>query len=215
MSAYVLIGTVGFDHAHWAGGFYPDELPADWRFCFYSNKLRAVLVPPEDGARLDAATAQQWVDDSDPEFRFILGLDDAWLAADTRAARLKAVAPLRAQLGGWMWRSTGDAPTALAQTLIAELSALAPVCVDAPPRNELAAGDVALLWDADTAPAPASPGRFLVALTRAREPRRLRAILEALAHWQGDTRQAALFFHGDKAAETALNARLLADMLGV
>ena len=214
MSAYVLIGTVGFDHAHWGGGFYPDELPADWRFCFFSNKLRAVLVPPDDSARLDAATAQQWVDDSDPEFRFILGLDDTWLAADTRAARLKAIAPLRAQLAGWVWRSAGTAPTALAQALLAELAAIAPVCIDAA-RNDFAGDDVALLWDTDAAPAPAPHGRFLVALTRAREPRRLRAILEALARWQGDTRQAALFFQDDKAGETALNARLLADIMGV
>lgn len=214
MSAYLLIGTVGFEHPHWASGFYPEELPADWRFCFYSNKLRAVLIPPVESARLDAAQAQQWVDDSDPEFRFVWGLDDSWLDADTRAARLAAVAPLRAQIGAWLWHSRGSAPAVQAQALIEALGAIAPVCVDAPVAD-VARDDVALLWDADNVPAPHAGGHFLVAFTRVREPRRLRAILEALARWQGDTRQAALFFQDERAGDSALQARLLADMMGI
>lgn len=214
MSADLLIGTVGFEHPHWAGGFYPEELPADWRFCFYSNKLRAVLIPPTESARLDAASAQQWVDDSDPAFRFVLGLDDSWLDANTRAVRLAAVAPLHPQIAGWFWHSGGRAPAAEALALIEALTPIAPVCVDTP-MTHLARDDVALLWDADNVPAPHAGGQFLVALTCVREPRRLRAILETLARWQGDTRHAALFFQDEKAGDSALQARLLADMMGV
>jgi hypothetical protein len=47
MSEAILIGTRGWDHDAWQGGFYPAELPVEWRFCYYSNLLRAVLVPAE------------------------------------------------------------------------------------------------------------------------------------------------------------------------
>ena len=44
MTEPLLIGTRGWDHAS-GGDFYPADLPDDWRFCYYSNNLRSVLVP--------------------------------------------------------------------------------------------------------------------------------------------------------------------------
>ena len=34
MTEPLMIGTRGWDHGAWAGGFYPPELPDDWRFSF-------------------------------------------------------------------------------------------------------------------------------------------------------------------------------------
>lgn len=39
------IGTYGWQHNHWLGSFYPEDLPVDWQLDYFSNAFRAVLVP--------------------------------------------------------------------------------------------------------------------------------------------------------------------------
>ncbi|VAW71710.1 hypothetical protein MNBD_GAMMA10-1611 [hydrothermal vent metagenome] len=40
----IKLGACGWNHAHWQGGFYPDDLPLDWRLSYYSNEFSAVLL---------------------------------------------------------------------------------------------------------------------------------------------------------------------------
>ena len=54
--------------------FYPDVLPADWRFSFYCNQLRSVLVPAEAWSAASAAEMEVWAEDAFPEFRFVVEL---------------------------------------------------------------------------------------------------------------------------------------------
>ena len=77
MTEPLMIGTRGWAHAAWEGGFYPPELPAEWRFCFYSNNLRSALVPQEQWATVTGADVAAWLEDSDPAFRFVLELPPA------------------------------------------------------------------------------------------------------------------------------------------
>lgn len=49
---------------------YPDDLPADWRLCYYSNELRSVIVPAALWSSIDQQ-AEQWMQDTDDEFKFV------------------------------------------------------------------------------------------------------------------------------------------------
>lgn len=39
------IGTLGWEHSEWQGGFYPDDLPEDWQLDYYANFSPLVVVP--------------------------------------------------------------------------------------------------------------------------------------------------------------------------
>ena len=38
------IGTLGWQHSNWVGGFYPDDMPEEWQLDFFSNQYQALLV---------------------------------------------------------------------------------------------------------------------------------------------------------------------------
>jgi hypothetical protein len=227
----LLIGTRGWDHDNWMGGFYPPELPREWRFCLYSNNLRAVLVPHDTWERVAEVDVQRWVEDSDPAFRFVLELparvcEPAPLR--TLSAPLTAffhiVAPIRAQIAGLLVRvADAVAPeVSWLDGLLTELGASHPLCADLPPawctpqaRRVLARHGAGLCWRADSEPAPTSGGRLIVALTGEGAARRQRAIVEKLAAVRADDTTVGLFFEGSKAAEYAGQTRLIAEMMGV
>ena len=108
----LLIGARGWRHAGWRGGFYPDDLPAEWRLGFYANEFRTVLLPPREWRAPGEAAA--WVEEVDEGFRFLLESDGA------SAAELAAAGDaLGGRLGGWiestaLWRpGGGGAPAAV------------------------------------------------------------------------------------------------------
>jgi len=39
------IGTIGWDFPAWEQGFYPDDIPDDWRLAYYANEFSAVVLP--------------------------------------------------------------------------------------------------------------------------------------------------------------------------
>ena len=65
------VGACDWDHAHWQGSFYPDDLPVDWRLTFYANEYTAVLVP-ESKWRIQGVDFEQWAEDVPEGFRFYL-----------------------------------------------------------------------------------------------------------------------------------------------
>ncbi len=40
----IKLGACGWNHGHWQGRFYPDDLPVDWRLSYYANEFSAVLL---------------------------------------------------------------------------------------------------------------------------------------------------------------------------
>ena len=74
MAEPLLIGCWGWDHAEWVADVFPEEMPADWRFCYYSNEHRSVVVPASTWARASADDVAGWVEDCDPEFSFVVEL---------------------------------------------------------------------------------------------------------------------------------------------
>ena len=57
----LLLGTVGWDRPDWLGGYYPADLPADWRLAYYANDCSCVLVP-----------ADRWCDAAPDELEAVL-----------------------------------------------------------------------------------------------------------------------------------------------
>ncbi len=223
----LLIGTRGWLHPAWDESFYPPELPPEWRFCFYSNRLRSVLVPAELWPDLARADAAQWAQDSDPLFRFVLEVPpDVWAVPATAVARLfDTLAPIAAQIAGLSLAVPATAGSAALDEVLALLIPAHPVCLELSPAlaDVPAAAEVAhrhgaaLAWRVDEHSLPAPGGRFLVARMATGDPRALRRAIETLVAWCGADGAAALIFDAPDARSPALaeQARTLAELMGV
>lgn len=230
MAEAILIGTRGWDYADWTGGFYPPELPAEWRFCFYSNRLRSVLVPAEIWADVRRPAVGQWLSDSDPEFRFVFELPPA-LCRPQPAAELergldeflRIVEPVAPRTAGLLLSPASPAPPdpVWLDRLLALLDAYR-LCLDLP--DEVSRPAVLELcvkhragrcWHCAASGQPPVGGRFRVARSPAAEPRVLRRILEQLHGGRGGSDLAALYFEGPGAVRAAEEARILAELMGV
>ena len=195
MNEPILIGTRGWNHVS-GGDFYPPELPDDWRFCYYSNNLRSVLVPQENWDAVQRADVAQWLEDSDPAFRFVLELPATLGLPLTQGKREQALAqfletlePIAPRTAGLLLRIAPgtDVLPDWFEHFLNRLADIAPVCVDLP------------------------EGPWRVPPVLAREVRRY---IERLAQWQGQGSFAGLFFEAG-AAKAAQEARLIAELMGV
>ena len=79
MTEELMVGTFGWDYPAWVGAYYPDDLPDDWRFGYYSNDFRSVLVP-SDHFTGTGADISEWAEDCDESFRFVVQVDVGVLA---------------------------------------------------------------------------------------------------------------------------------------
>lgn len=228
MNEPLLIGTRGWNHAS-GGDFYPAELPDDWRFCYYSNNLRSVLVPQETWDSAQRADVAQWQEDSDPAFRFVIELPGALCLPLAQAQQsqmleefLDKAEPIAPRIAGLLLRIKPDTEVLLdpLESLLNSLADIAPVCVDLPdgPWHDpmvyaaLQRQDAGLVWHCARAAAPRPGGRLMIALAPPAPPRELRRWIEQLASWPGLS--AGLFFDAG-AAKTAQEARLIAELMGV
>ncbi|HED34387.1 MAG TPA: hypothetical protein ENJ08_09265 [Gammaproteobacteria bacterium] len=71
----IRLGACGWNYPHWQAGFYPDDLPQDWRLSYYANEFSAVLLP-EKQWRTDAVEPGEWAYDVTDNFRFYLQCDE-------------------------------------------------------------------------------------------------------------------------------------------
>jgi len=231
----LMIGARGWDVAAWVGEFYPGELPDDWRFCYYSNNLRSVLVPHAALAMAQRSDVLRWIEDSDPAFRFVPEVPAAPSASgalttmDHELAMLDdLIEPLVARLGGWLVRVTEDTllPTEDFERLLNRLTRRAPVCVDLPDGEWRSDAMLAMLerqgaglaWHCARDDAPRLGGELMVALAPVAEARTVRHWIEKLAQWQGrqHAARAGLFFEpSGRSARAAQEARLIAELMGV
>ncbi|MHB1585664.1 MAG: DUF72 domain-containing protein [Acidiferrobacteraceae bacterium] len=157
----LMIGMCGWEHPDWTPGFYPEELPPEWRLTFYANHFTTVLVPAErwlSGARQDL---EQWLDDTGDDFRFVLELpadherrqDEIRLRTrilDERIAALVipytqgSMTPTLARFGDW------------------PISIRAPDGVSEQERAQWRHAGASILWDPLHTPGPEAGGRVLV-----------------------------------------------------
>lgn len=70
------IGTLGWDYDHWEGGFYPEDMPSEWRLDYYANTFRVVLIPQQDWLALTVEDAEELIDAVEGEFSFYFELKE-------------------------------------------------------------------------------------------------------------------------------------------
>lgn len=76
----LVVGSLDWDHDAWAGSFYPQDLPREWRLGYYANEFSAVLVPGSRFAAADVAQVECWQEDVPPGFVFWVEVAPAALA---------------------------------------------------------------------------------------------------------------------------------------
>jgi len=230
MTEPLMIGTRGWNHAS-GGDFYPPELPDDWRFCYYSNNLRSVLVPQETWDSAQRADVAQWLEDSDPEFRFVLELPATLGLPLTQGKREQALAqcletlePIAPRTAGLLLRIEPDTEVLpdWFEHLLNHLAGVAPLCVDLPEgpwraptvQAVLDRQGAGLAWHCAREAVPHPGGRLMIALAPPAPAREVRHWIEQLAQWQEHDSFAGLFFDA-VAAKAAQEARLIAELMGV
>jgi len=85
-------GAACWERDAWAGGFYPEDLPPEWRLAYYSAAFSCVYLPYAEWCGRDLRLLAAWVEDARPGFRFVLQANPAGATA-ADAARLAVLAP--------------------------------------------------------------------------------------------------------------------------
>lgn len=87
----VMLGTANWRVPDWLGSFYPSDMPAEWRLAYYNTQFSCVWLPYEAWARISPQIAQEWLNDTRSEFRFLLEAGDA--ETDHERKLLEILAP--------------------------------------------------------------------------------------------------------------------------
>ena len=86
-------------------GFYPADLPEDWRLDYYSNEFRAVVVPVDVWQGLSLDMLEEWQDAVHDEFRFYFETTNGLIPSSEIQEMLNS---LGEQFGGWVCRGKCD-----------------------------------------------------------------------------------------------------------
>lgn len=78
----LLLGYLGWPNPQWEGNYFPDDLPDDWQFAFYSNDCSCLALPSAFCAAMDKDELTDWLDDIEASFRFYLQGDQPIDLAD-------------------------------------------------------------------------------------------------------------------------------------
>lgn len=92
------IAAYGWQEQDWQG-FYPADLPEDWRLGYYSNEFRSIVVPIDVWQDADRDSVEDWRDAVHAGFRFYFEV--AAGQPPSKEQRL-TLAPLKSQRGGWV-----------------------------------------------------------------------------------------------------------------
>ena len=68
----MIIGSRDWRYQGWAGSFYPDDLPDEWRLGYYANEFMGVLVPAALWRSAGREEWEEWRQDVPAGFRFFL-----------------------------------------------------------------------------------------------------------------------------------------------
>jgi len=73
--AELVVTTRGWDHPGWQEGFYPEDMPEDWRLAYFANSFPLVLLSASELPGLNKDTVEEWVDELEDDFAFYLEAD--------------------------------------------------------------------------------------------------------------------------------------------
>jgi|GEM_PF-2096957 len=68
----LLLGMSGWPHAEWEDRYFPEDLPRDWQFAYFSNDAGCLMLEPAQWQGLNPDTLEDWLGDVDTDFRFFL-----------------------------------------------------------------------------------------------------------------------------------------------
>lgn len=201
----IIMGARGWHHAHWLGTFYPEDLPQEWWFSYYSNEFRSVLVPWEYLQRIDPRLVQEWIDDTDEGFTFYVEVElhSPW---EELFQRIKPLAP---QLGGIYLRNCKQNSTELydlgvVEEVIGRGCEMAPMVVawnDLDEKLQAAAERYGLgcYWQPENRSINQCRGTLAIAeicQSARHDPKSIKKIIEHCCSVQGPT-TIGLFFGGE------------------
>lgn len=71
-SAPLLLGAKGWEWPAWDGGFYPEDMPPEWRLTYYNTQFSCVFLPSERWRGAEMEEIAQWARDTHDRFLFLL-----------------------------------------------------------------------------------------------------------------------------------------------
>jgi hypothetical protein len=216
MSPELFIGARGWDYDAWAGGFYPEDLPREWRLAYYAHEFRAVLVPFEAAMASSGQTVLTWLEDTPDAFRFFLELK----TIPGLGSELPKFRPLAQRLGGFLLKTDDGRPAAplelreMLTSLAAHPVGLAGASDHSGLTEALAAGAASFYSAGQQGPGVSCPlvmGCLRPTVTLRELPARIADFLSYAAQ----SAQAALFLDGQPPDIILLRrARVVAELLG-
>jgi len=75
MNKTIFVGSRGVSHPAWCEGFYPDDLPLEWRLSYYGNEFRALLLLQDDINSLSCEEVVEWLEDLNDDSRLLYELE--------------------------------------------------------------------------------------------------------------------------------------------
>ncbi len=93
------LGTVGWEQGFEQSGFFPEDLPQDWRLTYLSNELDRVAIPLSVLEAVEPEAVEAWAEDVHEQFGFYLLLPDE-VEGQRRERALRQLSPLEGQLLG-------------------------------------------------------------------------------------------------------------------
>jgi hypothetical protein len=83
-SNLINLGAEDWLHSAWQDHFYPAGLPDDWLLSYYNTRFQAVYLPAARWQNAATAEWAQWLNDTQPGFRFLLEPGTAAFPRDER-----------------------------------------------------------------------------------------------------------------------------------
>lgn len=205
----LLIGAYGYAHRHWGVRFYPQDLPPEWRFIFYSHRHPGLLLPMRSWA-FDRACLRLYQEEAPPDFRLVLSVPEGGLQ------RLLSTGPLpRPLVAGCVVRVRKL--TRAQVTLLASLVRTVPVAVDLrtdDPDGVAALSQVGIGVCGRPEQGRPPTGPFAVSLISQGSRPLLGRALRELLDTKAPSGRAVFFYDPRSAIRWAAEAQLLVGMMG-
>ncbi len=86
------VAANGICHAEWNSGFYPQDIPLDWKLAYFANEFPACLITPADLIELESP-GHEFADMLPENFQLYLQIDHTGLPplSDRFLARLSGI----------------------------------------------------------------------------------------------------------------------------
>lgn len=90
MARIAYLGVYDWRHSEWAGRFYPEDLPEDWRWAYYVTQYSCIWLDRKAWEALDSSTMSLMAAECPEDFEILLqddGVNDGHLASLIEAAQ--------------------------------------------------------------------------------------------------------------------------------